>query len=184
LVVNHLGALGHEENLGVACIYINHRETNLQTPQNILGGLLRQFLLKKPLPDDIHVVYEHHLQRKTKPTLDELLVMFHSAVGQYSRAYCIVDAVDEYPEDLRYILLPYLNKLRLRVNVLITSRPNISIKPFFPSFQDLEISATEQDISHFVTQQILSSSLSRRIEGRPELHAQIQEKLSRSAEGM
>ncbi|KAJ7929455.1 hypothetical protein B0H13DRAFT_1573164, partial [Mycena leptocephala] len=44
LVVHHLSSQPEDKNYGVACIYLNHKETESQTPENLLGGLWRQLI--------------------------------------------------------------------------------------------------------------------------------------------
>jgi hypothetical protein len=184
LVVNHLTAQVSKKNIGLACLYINHKETDSQTPENLLGGLLRQLLWKKPIPVAVHTSYEQHRTKKTKPTLNDLCSMLNSAIAQYSKVYFVVDALDEYPEDHCNSLIQSLIKLGPTSSVMITSRPNISVKSFFPDLQTLDILATDEDITHFITQQIASSVLSKSIEGRPELYDEIQATVSSNAKGM
>lgn len=162
----------------------NHKETDSQTPQNLLGALLRQLLLGKSIPDAVRTTCEHHRAKETKPTVDDLCTMLNSTIVQYCKVHFVIDALDEYPEDSRNLLLQALTRLGPTSNLMITSRPNISVKSFFPDLQTLDIFATEEDISHYITQQIASSSLSKRIEGRPELHEEIQAKISSNAKGM
>ncbi|KAJ7773590.1 hypothetical protein DFH07DRAFT_683650, partial [Mycena maculata] len=42
LVVDHLEAQFHNKDIGVACIYLNHKETEIQTLSNLFSGLWRQ----------------------------------------------------------------------------------------------------------------------------------------------
>jgi hypothetical protein len=184
LVVNHLGIRASQENIGVACLYMNHKETDSQTPQNLLGGLLRQLLLKRSIPTPVHTTYEHHCDKRTKPTLEDLGIMLNSVISQYSKVYVVVDAMDEYPEESCKVLLQSLSKFGLTTNLMITSRPNISAESFFSGSSTLEIQATTDDIAHYVNQQISSSSLSKHIKGRPELHAKIKSTISSNAGGM
>ncbi|KAJ7432121.1 ankyrin repeat-containing domain protein [Mycena galericulata] len=184
LVVNYLMDRACDEKINVACVYMDHKETDIQTPQNLLGGFLRQLISKDSIPDKVQAFYKHHHDKKTKPTLEDLCIMLNSAIGQYSRVYFVVDALDEYPEESRSVLLRSLDRLWPPGNLMLTSRPNISIQPIFSNFQTLEIRASTDDITCYVNQQIASSSLSLRIKGRPDLYDEIHSKINSHAEGM
>ncbi|KAJ7824521.1 ankyrin repeat-containing domain protein [Mycena olivaceomarginata] len=71
------------------------------------------------------------------------------------------------------------------VDLMLTSRPHITLEPFFPNFHILEIRATEEDIGHYVDLQILKSSrLSKHLRTRPELRDEIRVKIVQNVEGM
>jgi hypothetical protein len=45
MVVDHLAAESQQENIGVACMYLSHKEAEAQTPAKLLSGLWRQLVL-------------------------------------------------------------------------------------------------------------------------------------------
>ncbi|KAJ7026032.1 hypothetical protein C8F04DRAFT_879243, partial [Mycena alexandri] len=45
MVVDYLGTQFTGKNIGVACIYLNHKEVGSQTPSRLLAGLWRQLVL-------------------------------------------------------------------------------------------------------------------------------------------
>ncbi|KAF7352200.1 ANK-REP-REGION domain-containing protein [Mycena venus] len=187
VVVNHL-ARNRNSDTGVACIYLNYKETETQTPVNLLAALWKQLVVGKSIPPPVLQLYTHHRDHATRPLLDEVLEALQSVLTQYSKVYIIVDALDEYPEDRRNILLKYLSPAMLgmtTVNLMLTSRPHVTLEPFFPNFQVLEIRATEEDIGRYVDQQILQSSrLSKHLRTRPELQDEIRAKIIENVEGM
>ncbi|KAJ7697694.1 ankyrin repeat-containing domain protein [Mycena rosella] len=187
LVVNHLKAQVQNSDIAVGYIYLNHKETETQTLSNLLGSLWKQLILGNPLPSKVHDLYKHHCERHTRPSLDEFREIVDSAVAQYSKVYLVVDALDEYPEDLRLLLLEYLSTMGSTVNLLVTSRPHISIDFFFPNtkLQHIEIHATEEDIRQYINVQIQHSfRLSRHVQTRPELRGEIISKISSNVKGM
>ncbi|KAJ7734706.1 ankyrin repeat-containing domain protein [Mycena olivaceomarginata] len=188
VVVNHLNSRNRNSGTGVACIYLNHKETETQTPANLLAALWKQLVVGKSIPPPVLQLYAHHQERATRPPLDEVFKALQSALTQYSKVYIIVDALDEYPEDRRNILLKYLSPPMLgmtTVNLMLTSRPHVTLEPFFPNFHSLEIRATEEDIGHYVDLQILKSSrLSKHLRTRPELRDEIRVKIVQNVEGM
>ncbi|KAJ7204166.1 ankyrin repeat-containing domain protein [Mycena pura] len=188
MVVNRLESKFQNSEVGVACIYLNHKETETQTPPNLLAALWKQLVVGKSLSPLVLELYEHSRERATRPSLNDVSRALTSVLGQYSKAYLIVDALDEYPEDRRNILLQSLSTAMLEttgVNLMLTSRPHVTLDAFFQKFQTLEIRATEQDIGRYVDMQILKSSrLSRHVQSRPELRDEIRAKVIGNVDGM
>ncbi|KAJ6520690.1 ankyrin repeat domain-containing protein [Mycena vulgaris] len=185
LVVNHLEIQAKENNIGLACIYLNHKETEIQTLPNLLGALWTQLMLGRSIPFIVDALYDHHNERQTRPPLKEFCKVLNAAITQYLKVYFIIDALDEYPEHLRHSFLQYLATLGPKINILITSRPHIGLDSVFSDLQILEIRATEDDICRYLTMQIKQSPrLSRHIKSRPELQDEIQSKIVDNSKGM
>ncbi|KAJ7481648.1 ankyrin repeat-containing domain protein [Mycena latifolia] len=185
LVVNHLQNSTIGDKVGVACIYLDHKETQAHSPSNLLASLWRQLILGKPIPPSVHELFQNHHERRTRPSLNDTQEVLRSAVAEYSQVYVIVDALDEYPEDLRDILLHNLGKLGPTVSLMLTSRPHINIDTSFPAAHILEIRATEDDVRLYVQARILKSSrLSKHVSTRPELREEIERKIADSVHGM
>jgi hypothetical protein len=187
-VVKHLEDHCHNKDTGVACLYLNYKEGETQTPTNLLASLCKQLLLNKSISPLLQGFYKHHCTRDTKPSLDEVSQVLCTAVSQYSKIYLVIDALDEYPEDQRNMFLGYLSKVILGtpiINMLMTSRPNVALDQIFPDLQVSEIRAADQDIQQFVDMQIQKSSrLSRHIQTQPELHEEIKSKIVSIVKGM
>ncbi|KAJ7249840.1 ankyrin repeat-containing domain protein [Mycena rebaudengoi] len=175
-------------NIGVACAYLNHKETEIQSPENILAGLWRQLIFGKPLPagSPAHGLYARHYEKRTRPSLEEMHTVLHSVVMmEYSKVYLIIDALDEYPERRRHKLLKYLAEFRPELNLLLTSRPHVEPETFFPNTPSLEIRATEEDIRHYAEGQIQDSPrLSKHVQLHPELREEIETKIISNVDGM
>ncbi|KAJ7434978.1 hypothetical protein FB451DRAFT_1379598 [Mycena latifolia] len=184
LVVDHLEAR-RTNNIGLACIYLNHKDTKSQTVTNLLGALWRQLMLGKPIPPTVHTLYNYHGERGTRPRQEEVCAALKVAVGECSKAYFIIDALDEYPDPHRNLFLKYLAVLVPEVNVMLTSRPHINLEANFPNLQILEIYATEDDIHKFFDMQTQNSfRLSKHIQSCPELYLEIQSQIIRYSRGM
>lgn len=175
------------ENVGVACAYLNHKETDAQSLPNILAGLWRQLIWGKLiLPGSpAHTLYHAHHEKRTRPSVAEMQVVLGDAVAEYSKVYIVIDALDEYPEAERHLLLKILAEFGPKLNVLLTSRPHITPDTFFPNTPVLEIRATEKDIRRYVDAQIVNSfRLSAHVKSRPELRQQIESKIVDNVDGM
>jgi hypothetical protein len=174
-------------NIGVACVYLNHKEADSQSCENILASLWRQLIFRKPLHSGspAHTLYDMHYEKRTSPTLEEMHTLLRSAVAEYSKVYFIIDALDEYPEIQRYSLLKRLTTFGAEVNLLLTSRPHIKPDIFFPNTPSLEVQAAEEDICRYVDAQIQNSPrLSNHVQSCPELHQEIETKIISHMDGM
>ncbi|KAJ7440444.1 ankyrin repeat-containing domain protein [Mycena latifolia] len=142
VVVNHLQAQFPTNDTAVACIYLNHKEREVQTPENLLASVWKQLVVDRSLPQAAHDLYKHHCQRGTRPSLTEVSNLLEAAMGQYSKLYIIVDALDEYPDEQRQILLEQLSILRgPTTSLMMTSRPHVILDDCFSGVQCLEIQA-------------------------------------------
>ncbi|KAJ7453109.1 hypothetical protein FB451DRAFT_1565664 [Mycena latifolia] len=186
IVVDHLRTTDRSIPLtGVAVIYLNHQENEIQTLANLLAGLSRQFSTYPSRP--VRELYEKHREQHTRPSLEEVNLILRSTISDFDRVFIIVDAIDEYPEEQRYTLLRYLSSLtalRTTVNLMVTSRPHINLSYVVGKPVYLEIRAKEDDIRRYVAEILKSSRLSRHIMNCPSLQEEIEEKIVRRSDGM
>jgi hypothetical protein len=185
MVVDHLSAASQDDDVGVACVYLSHKEAEQQTPARLISGLWRQLVLGRDVGSVASKLYQQHREKGTTPSLDEAFDILRFAVAQHSKVYIIVDAIDEYPEAQRRILLQYLAMMGSTVGVMITSRPHITADVSLPNLGALEIRATEEDIRRYVDAQIeISPRLSKHVQIRPELRKDIHSKITDTVDGM
>jgi Cdc6-like AAA superfamily ATPase len=186
LVVDYFSANPHQVgNVGVACVYLTHKESEDHTPAKLLAGLWRQLLLGKTVGSRAKELYQQHCNKGTSPSTQEVFEVLRQSLTKFSRAYIIVDAVDEYPETKRNILFGYLRKMGSTVNLMITCRPHIMAHSCFPNAFSLEIHASEDDIRRYVDAQIqMSSRLSRHVRFSPELQEEIHCNIMHTVDGM
>ncbi|KAJ6517782.1 hypothetical protein DFH09DRAFT_1287642 [Mycena vulgaris] len=187
MVVDHLSAeFRNNKNIGVACIYLNHKEANQQPPPKLLAGLWRQLVLDRDIGFIAKSLYKQHREKGTVPSLEEVVNVLSSSLKEFSQVFIIVDAMDEYPEFQREILLQQLAVMGSNVNLMITSRPNISPEPSsFPNLETLDVQAAPEDIRGYIDAQIkLSPRLSKHIQKKPMLHEEIHAKITDTVAGM
>ncbi|KAF7344738.1 ANK-REP-REGION domain-containing protein [Mycena venus] len=184
-VVDHLTTESESKNTGVACIYLNHKEADIQTPARLLSGLWRQLVLGQEVGPLAMQLYQQYHEKGTTPSLDDICNILNSSLIHYPKVYIIVDALDEYPEDWRWILLQHLITMGPTVNVMITSRPNITPGASHPNLEAIEICAKEEDLRKYVDTQIQRSPrLLMHLQTQPELREETHTKISGTADGM
>ncbi|KAF8160374.1 ankyrin repeat-containing domain protein [Mycena galopus ATCC 62051] len=130
-----------DKNIRVACIYLNHKETDKQTPANLLAGLWRQLVFGKDVGALAKKLYQQHREKQTSPSTSEAFRMLCQAITQFSKVYIVIDGMDEYPEDQQNILQKYLSQMTPRVNLMVTSRFNIAADLDSPNCDVLDIRA-------------------------------------------
>jgi hypothetical protein len=158
MVVDHLDTQFKGKNTGVACIYLNHKEVDNQTPSRLLAGLWRQLVLDRNIGSIAKKLYKQHQEKGTAPSLEGVVDVLSSSCKEFAQVFIIVDAMDEYPEFQREILLKQLAAMGSNVNLMMTSRPNISLESSsFPNLEKLDIHAMEEDLRKYVDAQIGSS---------------------------
>jgi hypothetical protein len=185
MVVDHLAAEDRQEKIGVACMYLNHKEAESQTPKKLLSGLWRQLVLGRNVGSLARELYRQHQEKSTTLSLDEAFDVLRSAVAEFLKVYIVIDAIDEYPEIQRQILLKFLTMMGPTVNLMITSRPHISPNGSLPNLGALEIRANEGDLQRYVDAQIqISSRLSKHIQTRADLQEEIHSRVTRAVDGM
>ncbi|KAJ7019278.1 ankyrin repeat-containing domain protein [Mycena alexandri] len=184
IVVDHLRKDLDHDAVGVAAVYLNHKEADA-SPSILLASLWRQLVFGKPIPLNLHKLYAKHREPGTRPSLDDDHAVLRSIISGYSQVFILVDALDEYPERDRSILLRRLCALGPTVSLMFTSRPHIHIADIFPNSETLEIRATEDDIRLFIDAQIpRSPRLSRHITSRPALRDEICSGIAQRSDGM
>ncbi|KAJ6574262.1 hypothetical protein B0H19DRAFT_1341329, partial [Mycena capillaripes] len=185
MIVSHLsGANFKDKNIGVACAYLNYKEAEDQTLVKLLAGLWRQLILGRDI-GSAKMLYQQHHEKRTTPTPDEVFNVLHAAILEFSKVYVIIDAVDEYPETQRQILLEYIALLGSTVNLMITSRPHIAPDSTIPNPDILEIRANEEDIRRYVDAQIyMSLRLKRHVQNCADLREEIHSKITSTVDGM
>ncbi|KAF7365794.1 Serine/threonine-protein kinase chk2 [Mycena venus] len=130
-------------------------------------------------------LYQQHREEGTPPSLDDICDILNSSLIRFPQVYIIIDAIDEYPEVQRWILLKHLTAMDTNVNVMITSRPNITPDASLPNLDTIEIRANEDDLQKYIDTQIQRSPrLLTHLRTQPELREEIHEKISETADGM
>ena len=87
--------------------------------------------------DAVRRLSQIHRRRGSHPSTSELLATFHSVVTSLKKdVFLILDALDEFPEDARYVkrslLLSAINDIveagHSNLHLLVTSRPETDIR--------------------------------------------------------
>jgi hypothetical protein len=96
-VVNELTTrFGNDKSIGVIYLYCNFQRQDEQKAGDLLASLLRQLVQGRPsLPEDVKSLYDKQKDMYIRPSFDESLKALYSVTAIYSRAFIVIDALDE-----------------------------------------------------------------------------------------
>lgn len=186
--------------MAVASIFFNYKEKELQTSVNILSSLLAQLILTPKSAVEVNRrvrdFYELHKDKGIKPTLQSISKFLKQELAVIPRAFIIVDALDECPDNpmegqTRSDLLEVLLDLPPKVNILMTSRPLQDLEEYFEvinrptGIQRLDIEAKIEDVKIYVRSRITQVEMFKRVMyKKPGLQEDIVEEVSKGAQKM
>jgi Cdc6-like AAA superfamily ATPase len=176
-----------DPTIGVAYIYCNFRQQGTQKIDDLMASLLRQLAQGlSSLPGSVKDLYDQHKTKRTWPLLDEILRVLRSIVTMYSRAFIIVDALDEcqVSDGSRTRFLSELFSLQTRhgVNIFATSRFIPAILDWFKTSISLEIHATTNDVARYIEGHIWQ--LPSFVQKNQQLQEEIKIGISEAVDGM
>jgi hypothetical protein len=148
--------------------------------------LLEQHCKNLDFPAEINKLYLGHLQKHTRPTVGELSKLLVSMIGNFSKSFIIVDALDEcnYLDETRSNLVEEVSKLS-DAYVLWTSRHLSDIESLLEDHPRLEIRANDDDVDSYLKGCVeRSARLRRHVSADANLMTDISEAIIRKADGM
>ena len=166
-VVNDLSTMfRNDDSVGIAYLYCEFNRQNDQKPIDLLLSLLRQLIQRRPpVPENLKSLYEQHRKDDTKPSFSEVSQILELIVHSYSRAFIIIDALDEcqVSEGGRNKFLSEIFNLQTKTgaNVFATSRriPDIIHEFEKQKSISLEVQARDEDIRTYLDPRMLELPL-------------------------
>ena len=188
IVVDELTTrFGNDKSIGVAYIYCNFRRQDKQKIGDLLTNLLRQLVQGRlSLPEDVKSLYDKHKDKHTRPSLDESLKALSSVTAMYSRAFIVVDALDECQVSdgcrSRFLTEIFFLQSKCGASIFATSRfiPEITSK--FSQSLSVEIRASDEDVRRYLEGHI--RQLPSFVERNQLLREEIKNKISEAVDGM
>jgi Cdc6-like AAA superfamily ATPase len=178
----------NDASVGIAYIYCNFRRQREQKPADLLTSLLKQLVQEQRfVPESVKTLYERHKDKRTRPSFDEISKELHSVVADYSRAFIIIDALDEcqVSDGGRQRLLAEMFNLQTKTgaNLLATSRfiPE-TVKKFEGNSTRLEIRASDDDLRRYLDGHI--SRLPSFVSRSPDLQNEVKTAIINVVDGM
>ncbi|RYP35326.1 hypothetical protein DL767_003865 [Monosporascus sp. MG133] len=188
IVVDELMArFGNDMGTGIAYIYCNFRRQDGQKAEDLFASLLKQLAQgRSSLPDSVKSLHDKYKTKRTRPPFADISVALQSLAAEYSRAFIIVDALDECraSDGCRTKFLSELFSLQVKcgVNILTTSRSIPEIYEQFDKSTSLEVRATDEDVRTYLDGHI--SQLPAFVRNRSDLQEEITTGILKAVSGM
>ncbi|KAF3393950.1 Ankyrin repeat domain-containing protein 50 [Penicillium rolfsii] len=177
----------NDHTVGVAYFFCSFQTHDDQSQKigSMLACLLRQLSQGLPeVPESIKALCQKHKSRGSRPSLDEYFQSFRDTLNQCSRAFIVVDALDECQSSTVSRLLDFILELQASnsLNFLATSRFIPETTARFKNKPTCEIRAAVSDVMEYLwgNLSILPSFVSR----DPQLQEDIVHKITDAADGM
>jgi Cdc6-like AAA superfamily ATPase len=189
IVVDHLNAnFRNDAGVGIAYVYCSY-QSQKQEPEDLLMSLLKQLTEGRPsVPENVKSLYEHHRDKQSRPSFNEIVKTLHSTIQLYSRVFIVIDALDEYHvsnnEGLNRLLSEVFSlQDQLEVNLFATSRSISEITSQFDGCICKEIRAQDSDILRYINGRI-PKLLRSHISKYPQVQDTIRNDILKAVDGM
>lgn len=178
-----------ERGIGIAYLYFNFQRQDEQKLVDVLSSLLKQLVQKQnSMPETTQDLYKHHKDRRTRPSVDEIIKELRSVIRTYSVVFIVIDALDEsqFSEKGHGRFLQSLFDLQSQggdVNIFATSRFVAEIESQFQGCLRKEILAHREDILAYLDgriPQLLRSHISK----YPDLQDLVRREVVEATHGM
>lgn len=186
-MIDHFQDQAKRKNHGVAHIYFNFNEQNQQMPVHVLASLIKQLAYQIPqLPAEIEQLHDELEPENKAPTLERLYAALAVTFKSFDRIFLAFDALDEYNLRQRGQLLPLMHKMgKDGASLFLTSRDYLEdIQDSLRDVTRIKISATADDIRHYIQERIRNSPRTKRLVGQGNCEGRIITELTDCAGGM
>lgn len=176
-----------DPSVGITYIYCNFRQQNNQKVEDLLASLLKQLSQgRSSLPDSVKVLYDHNIYEQTRPSFEEISRTFQSVAAAYSRAFTVVDALDECQASdgcrMRFLSELFNLQVKYGVNFFANSRFIPEITYEFKGSMSLEIRASNEDVLRYLDGHMFR--LPGFVVRSPELQEEIKRAIVKAVDGM
>lgn len=175
IAVDNLRRKSNTADVAVSYIYCDYKDEAQQTPENIVGVIIKDVVRKQPLSAGLVEFYKDHKKANIRPTLPGLVRILRVEAGKLSSGFIVVDAVDELTDNnrSRKTLLEILSDLVPYLNVMVTSRPHVNVTKRLPNVKSIQVAATSQDIRRYAENRLSSPRFKALVKGSPDLPNRI-----------
>lgn len=188
IIIDHLCTkFQNDASISIAYLYCNFRRQHEQNPADLLVNLLKQLIQRRPfVPENVKSLYDYHKHKRTHPSFEEISKVLYSIAAHYSRAFIIIDALDECKASngSRRKLLSEIFNLQAKtgISLFATSRFIPEIVKEFEGSISLEIRASDEDVRSYLKGHIFRLPLC--VTRSHDLQEEIETKVIKTVDGM
>ncbi|SJL14339.1 uncharacterized protein ARMOST_17795 [Armillaria ostoyae] len=186
IIIDHLQSLPveHEKKTPVLSIFCDYRSAAAQTVANLLCSVLKQLGQGHGFSSPTMSLYSQCLRDGTRPSFKTLAEVLSRELKLFDRVYIVLDALDEFTDDNRGVLINTMRSLGDNIHLLVTSRYIGTVTSLFEKDIRLDIQAADDDIKSYIKSRLSCGRLSRHIKGQGDLHKAILTGVAEKARGM
>ncbi|KAL7960155.1 purine and uridine phosphorylase [Trichoderma compactum] len=187
IFINHLtNKFQHSDTIGLAFFYYRFDRQDTQKPELLIANFIKQLGQNhQPSREKIQAFYEDHEKKNGKPLVKELVDLLEGIISLLSRAYVIIDALDECDDDdySRTRLLDNLFAMQKKgLNICATSRNLRIIEQRFEGAIKWQVVPSTSDIFSFLGKRM--AQLPGFVQRGTPLQEEIKECIESAIEGM
>ena len=185
LVIDELCDQVVDQKIAVACFYCNFQSQKMQTPENVLGAIIKQIVRAfGAIPTEVNSAFQKAKGQVGGRGLrvPEALELLKAALARLDRAFICIDALDELlekhlPQILRSLHVIFQSLPGIRF--FFRGRPHIGVEinKYFPgTAQFLQILSPREDLVRYVEMVLDDDPLPGAM--NPSLRAEIMNRVS------
>lgn len=187
IAVDHLLNTVQTADVGVVYLYCNYKRQAEHTTPNLLAAVLKQLVQDRPsIAQPLSGPYDDHQVRRTRLSLGETVSALRSVLGNYSKVYVIIDALDECPERdgtrSQLLKLCYSLQGQADLRLMATSRHISDIVAEFKDKPQVEVRASDADVKRYVEGKI--DRLAKCVQRDRDLQELVQDTIVEAVDGM
>ena len=172
----------------MAYIYFSYKDSEIQTPVNILASIVQQLVRQRPKHcDAVKNLHTRCIRENSRPSVGDVTATLEDVLLSFPKVYLVIDALDECTEEneVRSILLTELKKFQHHVSLIVMSRPIPDIEDLLSGAVILSIEASPVDIRNYLEQRLASTrSVQKHFKEEPSLQTMIVSRIMEMMKGM
>jgi Cdc6-like AAA superfamily ATPase len=151
IIIDHLSSTIKSKDIGIAWLYIDYRDHDLQTIENLFTNLLVQLCTQRGAISTSLMNSLNFYRERSKPTLVEYKSWLQEEVQKLSQAIVIIDALDELrTKELCKQFINELQSLKPPIHLLITSRSELELQFLRDDRIEIEIQPRKDDVILYI----------------------------------
>jgi hypothetical protein len=186
IIIDHLSSTMKSKDIGIAWLYIDYREHDLQTMEILFTNILVQLFKQR---GEISKSMMKHLGfnwEGAKPTSAEYKSWLQEEIQKFARTIIIIDALDELrTKELCKQFINELQSLDPPIHLLVTSRSDLELHFLRGDIIEIEIQPRKDDVMLYIERRLQNSQqLWNHIQADPSLKELTIEMLTKANDRM
>ena len=151
IIIDHLSSTMKSKDIGIAWLYIDYREHDLQTMESLFTNILVQLFKQRGEISKSMMKSLGFNWGGAKPTPAEYKSWLQEEIQKFDRTIIIIDALDELrTEELCKQFINELQSLRQPIHLLVTSRSDRELPFLRGNSIEIEIQPRKDDVILYI----------------------------------